>query len=88
VTMLADCTDAGMPDVLLQNRQLNGACCSILIQMSFLKASFSGPCSCTISASLTASDRVVATRRRSVEKSLLMCSFSSGSGLLARFHKF
>ena len=67
--VFVDGTDAGIPEALLQKRKLAGASCSTLAQMSFLNGSFSGPCSCTISAFLTASESVVAMQRRFVEKS-------------------
>jgi hypothetical protein len=52
-----DWTDAGMPEVLLQSREVAGAWSSTSCQIFCLKAGVSGPCSWIISAFETAEAR-------------------------------
>lgn len=73
------CTDAGMPDVLDQKSADGFARDSIWGQRSCLKAMFSGPCSCMMSASVTAPAREGAIMRRPVARRCESVSPSSTS---------
>lgn len=64
--MWIDCAEAGMPEVEDQKRVCGGARDSIVGQRADLKARVSGPCSWTMQAVVTASERVEARERRVV----------------------
>lgn len=69
-----------MPDVELQKSAVAGACSSTTFHVAVLRARFSGPCSCTMSAAETAVDRSGARVRALVAKSWSMTDRGKGAG--------
>lgn len=69
-----------MPDVELQKSAVAGACSSTAFQVWTLKARFSGPCSCTMSAVETGVGRSGARIRALVAKSWSMTGRGDGVG--------